>query len=163
MLQSSYSWSSQLSRTVARRLKQALQPVHLEEVCPNHNVICKQKILNFLFKRTNNIHKFEGCFLRGQVSSNGFNVFNGRKVEPWILLVRLQKTWESFVFRTRSDWSIFFQVLLSSLSVYNVNWTNDRSSKIVFKNNQRGKCGIQLSLLFSGIITLNGYPISLQI
>ena len=38
-------------------------------------------------KRTNNIHEFEGCFLRGQVSSNGFKVLNGCMVEPLILLV----------------------------------------------------------------------------
>ena len=54
----------------------------------------KQKILKFFFlgQQTNNIHKFECCFLRGQVSSNGFKVFNSYIVEPWILLVRLQKT-----------------------------------------------------------------------
>ena len=51
----------------------------------------KQKIVKFFCKRTNNIHKFEGCLLRGQVSSNGFEVFNGCIVEPWILLVHLQK------------------------------------------------------------------------
>ena len=33
-------------------------------------------------KRANNIHKFEGCFLRGQVSSNASKVFNGCIVEP---------------------------------------------------------------------------------
>ena len=31
----------------------------------------------FFCKRTNNILEFEGCFLRGQVSSKGFIVFNG--------------------------------------------------------------------------------------
>ena len=36
----------------------------------------KQKILKFCGKRTNNIHKCEGFFLRGRVSSNGFKVFN---------------------------------------------------------------------------------------
>ena len=30
---------------------------------------------------------------------NGFKVFNGCIVEPWVLLVHLQKTWESFVFK----------------------------------------------------------------
>ena len=44
--------------------------------------VSKQKILNFFYKRTNNIHKFEGYFLRGQLSSNGFKVFNGCIVEP---------------------------------------------------------------------------------
>ena len=38
-----------------------------------------------------NIHKFECCFLRVEVSSNSFWVFNGCIVESWILLVCLQK------------------------------------------------------------------------
>ena len=29
----------------------------------------------FFRRRTNNIHEFEGCFLRGLVSSNGFQSF----------------------------------------------------------------------------------------
>ena len=33
-------------------------------------------------RRTNNMHKFNGCCLRGPVSSNGFKVFNGCIVEP---------------------------------------------------------------------------------
>lgn len=33
-------------------------------------------------KRTNNFHEFEGRFLRGQVSSNTFKVFNGCIAEP---------------------------------------------------------------------------------
>ena len=41
----------------------------------NHNVLRKQKTLN-------NIHKFEGCFLTGQASLTGFNVFNSCIVEP---------------------------------------------------------------------------------
>ena len=40
-----------------------------------------KKILNFFCKQTNNIHKFEDCFLRGQVSLKGFIVFNGCIVE----------------------------------------------------------------------------------
>ena len=32
-------------------------------------------------KQTNKINKFEGCFLRGRVSSNGYKVFNGCIVE----------------------------------------------------------------------------------
>ena len=43
----------------------------------NHNSFWKTKILIFFGKRTNKILRFEGCFLRGQVSSNGFKVFNG--------------------------------------------------------------------------------------
>ena len=33
-------------------------------------------------KRTNNVHEFEGRFLRGQVSLNTFKVFNGCIAEP---------------------------------------------------------------------------------
>ena len=40
----------------------------------SHNDFWKQKILKVLGKRTNNVHRFEDCFLRGQVSSNGFKV-----------------------------------------------------------------------------------------
>ena len=59
----------------------------------NHNGFWKQQILQFFFfcKRTNNIQGNEGCFLRGQVDSDGFKVFNDCMVEAWILLVRLQK------------------------------------------------------------------------
>ena len=53
----------------------------------NHNDFWKQTILNFLGKRTLNIHGFEGCFLKGQDSSNGFKDFNGYLVKPWIVLV----------------------------------------------------------------------------
>lgn len=54
----------------------------------SQNVFCKQKILK---QGTNKIHRFQECFRRGQVSSNGFKVFNGCIVHPWIFLVRLQK------------------------------------------------------------------------
>ena len=54
----------------------------------SQNVFLKQKILK---QRTNKIHTFQGCFRRGQVSSNGFKVLNGCIVHPWIFLVRLQK------------------------------------------------------------------------
>ena len=65
------------------------------------NVIqSKQKIFKFFCKQTDSVRKFEGCFLRGQVSSNGFKVFNGCIVE--YLNFRLQKTWEK-----RCDWLIF--------------------------------------------------------
>jgi len=40
--------------------------------------VSENKIMSSCFL----IHKFEGCFLRGQVSSNGFKVFNGCIVEP---------------------------------------------------------------------------------
>ena len=59
----------------------------LERIISNNNVFWKQKTL----KRTNYIHEFEGYFLRGWVSSNGFEVFNGCIFEAWILLVSFSK------------------------------------------------------------------------
>ena len=35
----------------------------------------KTKDSQFFCQQTNSIHKFNGCFLRGQVSTNGFKVF----------------------------------------------------------------------------------------
>ena len=47
----------------------------------------KTKDSQLFCKWANNIHKFEGRFLGGQVSSNAFKVFNGCVVEPSILLI----------------------------------------------------------------------------
>ena len=44
-----------------------LEPGHLEEDYPITTVFENKRFSTF----------FEGCFLRGQVSSNGFKVFNG--------------------------------------------------------------------------------------
>ena len=49
----------------------------------NHNDFWKQKILKFFCKRTNNIHEFEGCVLRGRVRSNAFKSF--QRLYSWIL------------------------------------------------------------------------------
>ena len=57
---------------------------HLEKRYP-----IKTKDFQVFCKQTDSIRKFEGCFLRGQVSSNGFKVFNGCIVE--YLNFRLQK------------------------------------------------------------------------
>ena len=54
-----------------------LESGYYDEDYPITTVFEKQKILNF-FK---NILEFEDCFLTGQVSSNGFKVFNGCIVE----------------------------------------------------------------------------------
>ena len=48
---------------------------------------CQVVVVVFFFK-------FESCFLRGRVSSNGFKVFNGCIVEPWILFYCF---WENVV------------------------------------------------------------------
>ena len=77
---------------------QLLEPGHLEGDYPITTFFKKQDIVKFVCKRTNNIHEFEGCFLRGQISSNGLKVFNGCIVEPEILLVRLQKSLRNFCF-----------------------------------------------------------------
>lgn len=45
----------------------------------------------FLCKRTNNIPKFESCFLRGRLSSNGFKVFKDYIVVSWNSLDRVQR------------------------------------------------------------------------
>ena len=42
----------------------------------NHNGFLKPKDSQVFCKWINNIHEFEGCFLRGRVGSNGFKVFN---------------------------------------------------------------------------------------
>lgn len=55
----------------------------------NHNVLWKQIIPKFVWKWTNKIHKFETCFPKSQVSSNAFKVFNGCRVEPWMLFIGL--------------------------------------------------------------------------
>ena len=57
------------------------QPGRLEENCPN-TTFCDIKKLILLSKGTNKFQKFEGCFLRGQVSLNGFKIFNGLTAEP---------------------------------------------------------------------------------
>ena len=58
-----------------------LEPGHLEEDYPITTVF-EKKIFKFFCKRTNNINEFEGCFLRGQLSSNGYTAFNSCMVEP---------------------------------------------------------------------------------
>ena len=114
----------QLVQFVTVRL---LEPGTWKKIIQSH-VLWKQKILKFFFLQTDQfkvdrlqiivvakkyiyvcvqfhnwfIHEFEGCFLRGQVSSNGFKVFNpvfnSCIVEPWILLVSLEKKLENLLF-----------------------------------------------------------------
>ena len=86
-----YSADTQ-TRTLGRRLS-------------NHNIFWNQKIRKFFCKWTNDIHKSEGRFLKGQVTSNCFKVFNSCIVEPWIYLVHKPKKTKK-----RCTWTIFFQV-----------------------------------------------------
>ena len=84
-------------RTFAKLAKfvrvRTLKPVDLEEDSPITKFL-ENKTLNFFCKGTNNNHKFKGCFVRDQVSLNGFQIFNGCIVE----LVRLQKNLRIFCF-----------------------------------------------------------------
>ena len=52
-----------------------LEPGHLDEDYPITPFEGKRFSLKVFGRRNNNIHKFESCFLRGQVSSNSFKVF----------------------------------------------------------------------------------------
>ena len=71
---------------------------NLEEDYPITTVFWNQKILKFFYKWINNIHESEGCFLRGRVGANSFNVFNSCIVDPWISQVWLQKKFENLLF-----------------------------------------------------------------
>ena len=55
--------------------------------------------------------KFEGCFLKGQIHSNGFKIPKCCIVKclNFIVPFEKKKTWDSFLFRKRFDWTIFFQ------------------------------------------------------
>ena len=65
----------------------------------NHNVFWKQDAPVFLaYGPCNNIHQFEGCFLRGQVSSNGFKNFNGCIVGYFNFIGPSAKTLENLLF-----------------------------------------------------------------
>ena len=85
-----------------------------------HLIFWKRKILsllllffyfNFFFcKWTISIHKFEGCFLRGQEGSNRFIIFNGCIVEPWILLVHLKKRLENLLFAEKHCGKVFLVI-----------------------------------------------------
>ena len=57
----------------ARTLKPGLS----EEDCSITTLYENKRLSIFFCTPTNNIHKYEGCFLGGQVSSNGLKVFNG--------------------------------------------------------------------------------------
>ena len=52
----------------------------------------------FAYGPCNNIHQFEGCFLRGQVSSNGFKNFNGCIVGCLNFIGPSAKTLENLLF-----------------------------------------------------------------
>ena len=111
------------TRTLGRRLS-------------NEKGFWTQKILNFFCKLTNNIYKFEDCFLRDQAGSNGFKVYNRCIVETSILLGRLQKNLKILFLKKHCDWIIFFQVPRIKQSHYKtlwecwVTWTASGSHKV---------------------------------
>lgn len=85
----------------------------------NHNIFGKRKILNFFLlffiliffcKWTISVHKFEGCFQRGQEGSNRFIIFNGCIVEPWIFSVHLKKILENLLFSEKHCGEIFLVI-----------------------------------------------------
>ena len=58
----------------------------------------KTKDSQFFFIPTNNIYKYEGCFLEGQVSLNGFKVFNGFIVEYLSVIGLFAKKLDNLLF-----------------------------------------------------------------
>ena len=80
-----------------------LKQVNLEKDCPI-TTFSEKKDSQLFCKRTNNNHKFKDCFLRGQVSLNGFQILNGCIVEFYWSVCK--KTCESLVFTKRCDWTI---------------------------------------------------------
>ena len=80
-----------------------LEPGHLDEDYPIKTVFENKRFSSIFCKRTNNIHELEGCFLRGQLISNGFKVSNDCIVESGILLVRLQKILENVLFSKKEN------------------------------------------------------------
>ena len=80
-----------------------LEPGHLDEDYPIKTVFESKRFSSIFCKRTNNIHELEGCFLTGQLISNGFKVFNDCIVESGILLARLQKILENLLFSKKEN------------------------------------------------------------
>ena len=89
----------------------------------------------FAYGPYNNIHKFKGCFLRGQVSLNGFKVFNG------CILVRLQKNLRIFF----SQKTLWLDNLLPSVPV----WVSGLSVRTV--------TSLVLTVLLPTVILLKGF------
>ena len=104
-----------LARFARVRLLRHALPISLLILRKKTTVLqSKDSQVFFFCKRTNNIHKFEVCFLRGEVTSNGFKIFNDCIVEPWILLVRLQKNLRIFCFQK----TLWLDNLLPSVLVW---------------------------------------------
>ena len=82
-----------------------------KEIVQSQRYFWNLKFLKFFCNGTNNIVKFEGCFLRALVNSNGFKAFNGCTIEFLNFTGLLAKKLENLLFLEKScEWTIFFQV-----------------------------------------------------
>ena len=75
-----------------------LKPGHLEEDCPIQRFLETRFSRFFAYGPCNNIYQFEGCFPRGQVSSNAFKNFSGCIVEYLNFIGLSAKTLENLLF-----------------------------------------------------------------
>ena len=107
-----YCWFSALLREVFRRVLR-FSPSKKNPTFPNSSYISNgsQEIFNIFFANGRiTFIKFEGCFLKGQIRPNGFKIPKCCIVKCLNFTVPFEKkNWESFLFRKRFDWTIFFQ------------------------------------------------------
>ena len=93
---------------------------HLEDNIVQSQHFLKTKDSQVFCKWTNNIHKFEGCFLTGQVSSSGFKVFNSCIVKYLNYIGLFSKKLENLCFQKM----LWLENLLPSDSWLECPWCN---------------------------------------
>ena len=107
-----YCWFSALLREVFRRVLQfspSKKNRHFQIPVTPVMVVKRFSIFFFANGRITFI-KFEGYFLKGQIRPNGFKIPKCCIVKCLNFTVPFEKkNWESFLFRKRFDWTIFFQ------------------------------------------------------
>ena len=69
-----------------------------KKIVQSQRFLKKDSPVFFAYGPCNNIHQFEGCFLLGQVSLNGFKNFNGCIVEYLNFINLSAKTLENLLF-----------------------------------------------------------------
>ena len=69
-----------------------------KKIVQSQRFLKKDSPVFFAYGPCNNIHQFEGCFLLGQVSLNGFKNFNGCIVEYLSFISLSTKTLENILF-----------------------------------------------------------------
>ena len=69
-----------------------------KKIVQSQRFLKKDSPVFFAYGPCNNIHQFEGCFLLGQVSLNGFKNFNGCIVEYLNFISLSTKTLENILF-----------------------------------------------------------------